>query len=83
METVYDPFASLEYEKERERANHRRSRKANRKVDRKSVNDTIGRKACKYGKRMLHRYNRRNWNPSTVYHKVKSFNFTDILWDMT
>lgn len=85
MKTEYDPFASLEYDKERERANHRRSRKSKLEKHKRtgSLNGCIGQTACKYGKRMLHRYNRRNWNSSTLYHKVKDYSFGDIVWSLT
>ena len=66
----------------REQENHRRSRKANRKR-KETPKVFLPQNAKRYGKRMLHKYNRRNWNPSELYHKVKQYSFGDILWDFT
>lgn len=83
QENDYDPFESLLYDRETERANHRRSRKANRKAKIRLRNHSgalLPLKAKRFGKKVLHRFNRRNWE--VPYHKVKG-NFGQILWDMT
>ena len=67
----------------REKVDHRHSRKANRKSKKKNTKMALPQNAKRFGKKYLHRYNRRYWNPSELYHKVKQYSFSDILWDFT
>ena len=76
----FDPFYSLQYDNEKAKANHRRSRKSVRK-DKLDGNLQILPKGAKsYGKKNLHRYNRRNWNASENYHKHDAFSFSSLYW---
>ena len=75
----YDPFFSLQYENEREKAEHRRSRKSNRRVVQRNK-AKLPMTAKRFGKKMLHRQNRRRSDP---YYKGSKYSFSSILWDMT
>ena len=71
---------------EEEKTRHRLHRKSNftKKVKfEKSRNKFIGRKASAYGKKMLHKYNRRNDCEASDYDKNRKFSFASILWEMS
>ena len=79
-ETNY--LASIDVEIEKE---HRRkviAEKSKAKVKRKTfkAGSFLTKKQKRFGKRTLHRFNRRNWE--VPYHKGEG-NFGQILWDMT
>ena len=68
---------------------HRKARKtkAKEKKQRKckhSINNCIGKYASAYGKKMLHRYNRRRLDvASSDYYKHDDYSYSSILWALT
>ena len=68
------------------KAMHRLSRKMkrlnNKREDKISRNTLIGITASRYGKRMLHRYNRRHEVASENYYK-NEYSFSRILWELS
>ena len=90
MQNTYDLDPDYLASEERKvcKAKHRKSRKAKRKAKRErnisSVNRCIGKTASKYGKRMIHKYNRRKLDVNTSnYYKHDAYSYSSILWDMT
>lgn len=78
----YDPFASLAFDKEKARADHRKSRKSRRKTKGKVYSGPIGKNATAFAKRMLHRYNRRTWEQETPYYK-NEWSLNSVVWSLT
>ena len=69
---------------------HRFSRKAKLKKHQRnygfSINNCIGKYASKYGKRMIHRYNRRVRGlelTASDYYKHDDFSYGSILWALS
>lgn len=89
METNLDLNLDLDYlaseDHISDKANHRRSRKAKLKKTQRhygaSINQCIGKYASAYGKRMLHRYNRRKLEISeSDYYKHSDYSYSSICW---
>ena len=73
------------FDREIEKADHRKSRKAKRNK-RKTYNKSgafLPKGAKSYGKKMLHRYNRRHDRESDEYYKHLDYAYKNIFWDMT
>lgn len=65
---------------------HRKSRKAKLKKTKRggtSLNKCIGKTASAYGKKMIHRYNRRKLEAyASNYYKHNDFSYSSILWSL-
>lgn len=87
-ETLVDENYLASDDRKTDKINHRRSRKAKLKKTKRttnySLNKCIGKYASAYGKKMIHRYNRRKLEINkSDYYKHNSYSYSRILWALT